>query len=114
MNGVSEESVAAFYAAFKEKGIEPVISITERTVIRSVDRTALLRIFANILSNALKYSDGDLEITLDVTETFALPIRRPISMKYRSGKSLTASIRWRTQEPRQISVCPSHKVLPSG
>lgn len=65
INGVLEESVAAYYAAFKEKGIEPVISITEKSVVRRLDRTALLRIFANILSNALKYSDGDLEITLN-------------------------------------------------
>lgn len=65
VNGALEESVAAFYGAFKEKGIEPQISITERKIIRSLDKSALLRIFSNILSNALKYSDGDLEITLN-------------------------------------------------
>ncbi len=65
VNGALEESVAAFYGAFKEKGIEPQISITERRIIRSLDKSALLRIFSNILSNALKYSDGDLEITLN-------------------------------------------------
>lgn len=65
VNGALEESVAAFYGAFKEKGIEPQISITDRKIIRSLDKSALLRIFANILSNALKYSDGDLEITLN-------------------------------------------------
>lgn len=64
VNGVLEESIAAYYAAFKEKGIEPLITITEQKIIRRLDKTALLRIFANILSNALKYSDGDLEITL--------------------------------------------------
>ena len=50
---------------FKEKGIEPLISITERKITGSLDKSALLRIFANILSNALKYSDGDLEIILN-------------------------------------------------
>ena len=65
INGALEESVAAFYGAFKEKGIEPLISITERKITRSLDKSALLRIFANILSNALKYSDGDLEIILN-------------------------------------------------
>ena len=64
LNGVLEESIAAYYAAFKEKGIEPVITLTEQKVFRRLDKTALVRIFANILSNALKYSDGDLEITL--------------------------------------------------
>ncbi|MGN0446910.1 MAG: sensor histidine kinase [Acutalibacteraceae bacterium] len=65
LGGALEESVAAFYGAFKEKGIEPKISITEHKIIKSLDKTALLRIFANILSNALKYSDSDLEIVLN-------------------------------------------------
>ena len=65
VNSALEESVAAFYGAFKEKEIEPRISITERKITRSLDKSALLRIFANILSNALKYSDGDLEIILN-------------------------------------------------
>lgn len=65
VNGALEESVAAFYGAFKEKGIEPLISITERKITGSLDKSALLRIFANILSNTLKYSDGDLEIILN-------------------------------------------------
>lgn len=65
VNSALEESVAAFYGAFKEKGIEPRISITERKIMASLDKSALSRIFANILSNALKYSDGDLEIILN-------------------------------------------------
>ena len=64
MNGVLEESVAAYYAALKEKGIEPSITVPDQIIIRRLDKTALLRIFGNILSNAVKYSDGDLEITL--------------------------------------------------
>lgn len=64
LNGTLEESIAAFYGAFKERGIEPQISITEATLVRILDRAALMRIFTNILSNALKYSDGDLNITL--------------------------------------------------
>lgn len=33
-------------------------------VVRSLDKNALLRIFSNIISNAIKYSDGDLSISL--------------------------------------------------
>ena len=32
--------------------------------IRSLDRGALARVFSNLLGNAVKYSGGDLEITL--------------------------------------------------
>jgi signal transduction histidine kinase len=46
------------------RGITPEIKITETPVIRSVERGALSRVFGNILSNAVKYSDGDLSIML--------------------------------------------------
>jgi signal transduction histidine kinase len=61
---VLEESIAAFYAALKEKGITPDIHMPERKVSRCLDRYALSHVFSNLLNNAIKYSDGDLEITL--------------------------------------------------
>lgn len=65
LNQALEESLAAFYAAFQEKGITPVIQIPEARVVRPLNRAALSRILSNILSNALKYSDGDLSVTLE-------------------------------------------------
>lgn len=61
---VLEESVAGFYGPLKERGIEPVIHLPDGPVIRQLNRAALSRIFGNILSNAIKYSTGDLEIIL--------------------------------------------------
>ena len=59
------ECIAEFYGALTERGIEPVISIPDAKIIRKLNRDALSRIYGNILSNALKYSDGDLEIVMD-------------------------------------------------
>ena len=67
LNQALEESLAAFYAAFQEKGITPDIRIPEARVVRPLNRAALSRILSNILSNALKYSDGDLSVTLEPT-----------------------------------------------
>ena len=64
VNGVLEESIAAFYGALTSRGVQPEICITESRVERQLNREALGRIFGNILNNALKYSDGDLSITL--------------------------------------------------
>lgn len=64
INSVLEESIAAYYGALKERGIEPTVSITDNQIIRYLDRVALSRVFANILSNAVKYSDGGLEIKM--------------------------------------------------
>lgn len=65
INAVLEESIAAFYGAFRKKNIVPVISMPSTEVIRSMNRRALSRIFENIISNAIKYSDNDLRITMD-------------------------------------------------
>lgn len=64
VNGVLEESILGFYAALQERKITPNISMTENKVIRKVNRAALSRIFSNLINNAIKYSDGDLNITL--------------------------------------------------
>ena len=64
INHVLEESLAGFYGALTAKGITPEISMTEEKVERDLNRAALQRVIGNVLSNALKYSDGDLRITL--------------------------------------------------
>jgi hypothetical protein len=67
LNTVLEESIAAFYAALNEKEITPNIHIPEIKISRYLDRSALSRVFSNLLNNAMKYSDGDLDITLSET-----------------------------------------------
>lgn len=64
INGVLEESIAAFYNALTERGIVPTICMPEEKVLRNLNQAALSRVFGNILNNALKYSDGDLDICL--------------------------------------------------
>ena len=65
INSLLEESVAACYAVLKEKGIIPLITMPEEKVRRCINKNTVSRIFGNIISNAVKYSDGDLSIVLD-------------------------------------------------
>ena len=60
-----EESVLASYAALIQKGIKPDIRFPEEKVKCKINEEATRRILANILSNAAKYSDGDLCISLN-------------------------------------------------
>ena len=62
---VLEESMLSFYAVMQEKGIRPEIKLPEEPVFRELDSGATGRIFSNIISNALKYSDGDLSVVMD-------------------------------------------------
>lgn len=64
LNNMLEESLSAFYTALKEKQITPSVSLPEQKVQRMLNRNAVARIFSNIIGNAVKYSDGDLRISL--------------------------------------------------
>ncbi len=64
INHVLEESAAAFYSALGERNITPDIRMPDAKVVRMLDRSALARVFSNLISNAIKYSDGDLVIAL--------------------------------------------------
>lgn len=64
LNRVLEDSLSAYYTVLKGCRMTPEVSMPGQDILRRLNRTALLRIFANILSNAVKYSDGDLKITL--------------------------------------------------
>lgn len=68
-----EDSLLSFYGVMQEKGIQPDINLPEEPVIRELDEIALNRIYSNIISNALKYSNGDFSVTMsdDGCITFA-------------------------------------------
>lgn len=60
-----EESLLSFYAIMQEKEIQPQITLPEQPVWFQLDSSAVNRIFSNIISNALKYSDGDFSVVMD-------------------------------------------------
>ncbi len=64
INTVLEESIAAFYSILAERNIVPRIQMPETKVTRMLDRSALSRVFSNLISNVIKYSDGDFTVIL--------------------------------------------------
>lgn len=64
LNHLLEESISVYYAALKENKITPVINIPEKKVKCRLNKNILSRIIGNIIGNAIKYSDGDFQITL--------------------------------------------------
>ena len=64
LNRVLEESISAYYGAFKKAGITPEIKMTEKKILRSLDKKTLQRILGNVISNGIKYSGGDFQIEL--------------------------------------------------
>lgn len=64
INAVLEESLAHFYPSLTRRGIIPTVEMPSETVVRTLDRFALSRVFGNIINNAVKYSEGDLSVSL--------------------------------------------------
>lgn len=65
LNDILEQCLAGFYGELTERGITPQISLPTEPVVRVLDDTAVRRIIGNIISNAAKYSDGDLAVALN-------------------------------------------------
>lgn len=69
INDVLEDSIASFYSLFKEYSITPKVEICEEKVIRLLNKTMLKRIFENIISNAIKYSEKDFTVKMNSNGT---------------------------------------------
>ena len=86
LNCELEIALAGAYAMLTEQGISPEIDMPDEPVMRKMDQGALQRVFANILSNAAKYSDGDLKITLERDGCITFQNRAPHLSEVEAGK----------------------------
>lgn len=62
---VLEEALVSFYNEFKKKGMTPYIITPNDKVILKADSKALYRVYSNIISNALKYGEGEFNVQMD-------------------------------------------------
>lgn len=65
LTNILQEEILAFYEAFESKGFEPRINIIDKPIFIMGDKDSLERIVDNLLSNALKYAEGDIKINLE-------------------------------------------------
>lgn len=65
INELLEDILVEHYTIFKENNIEPEIIICDEKVYRAIDKTAVIRVFENILSNIIKYSNGHFKVALE-------------------------------------------------
>lgn len=70
LNAVLENIISSYYSVLKQKNIIPKITIPDKKTEGKGNENALSRVLGNIISNAVKYSDGDLNITLTQDREF--------------------------------------------
>lgn len=68
-----EETLLSFYGAVSRRGLDTEVELPDAPAVRELDPEALGRVFSNVISNAVRYSDGDLkvEMTPDCLITFS-------------------------------------------
>lgn len=69
INEILEETLVSYYSIFKEQDIIPNISICSTKVYKIVNKISIIRVFENILSNVVKYSNGDLKVEMQENGT---------------------------------------------
>ena len=62
---VLEETLISFEGALQQANIVPKIHMPDKAVWRTLDQSAITRIFGNIINNAIRYSDGDFSVCLE-------------------------------------------------
>ena len=62
---ILEDSIASMYGALMEKNVHLEVRMPEKKIWVKANQSGLMRVFGNIINNALKYSDGDLLICLE-------------------------------------------------
>lgn len=65
LDALVKERLLDFYDELDSKGVTPVLELTEVPVKTIADKRDLSRIIDNLLSNALKYGEGNLKVALD-------------------------------------------------
>ena len=64
INNILENTIVSFYSLLKEYNITPKVEICNEKVIRLLNENMLKRIFENIISNAIKYSEKDISVKM--------------------------------------------------
>lgn len=64
INDILEDVLVSYYGLFKQKKITPKILIVEKKIFKYLDKNMFVRVLENIIFNALKYSEDNLEVNL--------------------------------------------------
>ena len=62
---IVRDEVLSLYESFESRGFEPKINILDKPIFIMGDKDSLERIVDNLLSNTLKYAEGDIKINLE-------------------------------------------------
>ena len=69
MKNITIDVLMSFFDRFNDQNIEPIINMPERDVFITADKSAVIRVIENLISNAITHSDGNIVVSLEETES---------------------------------------------
>src|SRR5699024_2041193 len=69
MKNITIYVLRSFFDRFNDQNIEPIINMPERDVFITADKSAVIRVIENLISNAITHSDGNIVVSLEETES---------------------------------------------
>lgn len=71
LKNVTVDVLMSYYDRFNEKKIEPTISMPDEDIVIETDRSAVIRVIENLVTNAINHSDGEITIVLEEKDSTA-------------------------------------------
>lgn len=65
MKNVTIDVLMSFFDWFNDKNIEPMMNMPERDVFITADRSAVISVLENLISNAINHSSGNVAVCLE-------------------------------------------------
>ena len=76
---IIEEAVVHYYDDYQNQKRKIVLDCGEHKISISSNKNMLLRIFDNLISNALKHGEGDLSISVNIKDTICIRFENRLS-----------------------------------
>src|SRR5690625_3438496 len=72
INSLVKETLLSYYDQFEAMDLQPVVEFTDEELTSLIDENASKRVVENLLSNAIHHSAGNIRISLDHQDGFAI------------------------------------------
>src|SRR5690625_358618 len=104
MNSLVMETLLSYYDQFEAMDFQPVVEITEKELTGLIDENASKRVVENLLSNAIQHSAGDIRVSLDRQDGFAvLVVKNKVKITHKIQEDKLFERFYTTDKTRQSS-----------
>ena len=104
MNSLVKETLLSYYDQFEAMDFQPVVEITEEELTGLIDENASKRVVENLLSNAIQHSAGDIRVSLDRQDGFAvLVVKNKVKITHKIQEDKLFERFYTTDKTRQSS-----------